>query len=493
MARKKPMQCVPLEERQEFLALVEELANVPTEQFAGIAMQCAEKYHDAVLAGHVEVLDQMESAYSALVYKLNGETMLGCMADANSSGHVLARAVAAKPGQVPRWGQAGEFLLEVEGVRVWVVMTHDMLGNHRACDLHAVDLDKPFISETGYRSAGLTVASSIGETVDQAARRMVLDVIRSEGKLKSIEADAWARKSPKKLPAWLVDALAGVRSDGQMTMFGDSTQELEGKGPLSNKDRQKLFRQRKKEKEAALKAEGVRSVLLSVRDRTYLAAALDYYEFVTYAGSVRGDYVKENLLDLYRRIDPPYNSSAAWPRDEDRPAWYSRQIWHQICASSAAKLEKANAELVAARAEVERLQAALQLIAAEVGAPLPELPTADPVMAERAEPEAFSLELMRLHKWQNGREEDVALVGIQVVPHEGRWMWSAELCASNGSGCHYAASPKWGRFSATAQEALQNAIGEVREFAPRATKAEQKRIAAWLAGEVAERLKEAGK
>lgn len=263
MARKKPMQYVPLEERPEFLALVAELANVLPEQFAGIAMQCAEKYHDAVLAGHVEVLDQMESAYSALVYKLNGETMLGCMADAESSGHVLACAVAAKPGQVPCWGQAGEFLLEVEGVRVWVVMKHDMLGNHRACDLHAVDLDKPFISETGYRSAGLTVTSSIGETVDQAARRMVLEVIQSEGKLKPIKADAWARQSPKKLPAWLVDALAGVRPNGQLAMFGDAPKDPAAKVPMSNAARQRALRKRRKEQQ-------LKPVMLTETERQWL-------------------------------------------------------------------------------------------------------------------------------------------------------------------------------------------------------------------------------
>lgn len=263
MARKKPMQYVPHEERPEFLALVAELANVLPEQFPAIAQQCAEKYHDAVLAGHVEVLDQMESAYGALVYKLNGNTMFGCKAEADSAANVLERAVAAKPGQVPRWGQSGEFLLEVEGVRVWVVLTSNMLGNHRACDLHAVDLDKPFISETGYRSAGLTVTSSIGDTVDQAARRMVLDVIQSEGKLKPIKADAWVRSSPKKIPGWLADALAGVRPDGQLAMFGDAPINPAAKVPMSGAVRQRALRKRRKEQQ-------LKPVLLTEAERQWL-------------------------------------------------------------------------------------------------------------------------------------------------------------------------------------------------------------------------------
>lgn len=262
-SKKETYKYVPQEERPEFMALVAELASVLPEQFAGIARQCAEKYHDAVLAGHVEVLDQMESAYCALVYKLNGETMHGCKADDDSAGHVLARAVAAQPGQVPSWGQAGEFLLEVEGVRVWVVINHHMLGNHRPCDLHAVDLDKPFISETGYRSGNLTATRSIGETVDQAARRLVLDLIQSQGKLKPIKADAWACLHPQKRPAWLVDTLAGVRPNGQLAMFGDAPKDPAAKVPMSNAARQKALRERRKAKQ-------LKPVLLSETEQQWL-------------------------------------------------------------------------------------------------------------------------------------------------------------------------------------------------------------------------------
>jgi hypothetical protein len=263
MTRKKPTQYVHREDRPEFLALVAELANVQPEQFPAIARQCAAKYHDAVLAGHVDVLDQMEMAYAALVYKLNGDTLHGCKANGESAFYVLERALAAAPGQVPNWGQAGEFLLEVDGLRVRVVLTSSMLGNHRSCDLHVVDVDKPFISATGYRSAILTVTSSIGETVDQAARQMVRDMIQSEGKLKPVEADAWARLHPEYAPGWLVDALAGVRPNGQLAMFGDVPKDPEAKVPLTNAQRQKALRERRK-------AQQLKPVMLTETERQWL-------------------------------------------------------------------------------------------------------------------------------------------------------------------------------------------------------------------------------
>lgn len=278
MARKKPAAHLARDERPEFLALVAELADVPAEQFPALAKQAAEQYHDAVLAGHVDALDRAEDAYTALVYKLNGDSLHGCKADADSAGHVLARAVAAQPGQVPGWGQAGEFLLEVDGLRVWVVVPHHMLGNHRFCDFRAVDLDKPFVSETGYRSVTLTATSSIGETVDQAARREVLELIQAAGKLKTIEGEYVDRRGADKRPAWLVDALAGVRADGQLAMFGDAPKDPNAKAPMSNADRQKAFRLRQRELKEQQAAAGVKAISLSHTERCVLSLGVLAHE-----------------------------------------------------------------------------------------------------------------------------------------------------------------------------------------------------------------------
>jgi hypothetical protein len=402
-AKKDQYRYVPHEERPEFLALVADLADVPAEEFAGRAKQIAGHYHDAVLAGHVEVLDQMESAYSALVYKLNGETMMGCKADDDSAGHVLARDVAATPGQVPGWGQAGEFLLEVEGVRVWVVMTHHMLGNHRACDLHAVDLDKPFISETGYRSAGLTVTSNIGDTVDQAARRMVLDVMHSEGKLKAIEANAWSRTNPKKRPAWLVDALAGVRADGQLAMFGDAPIDPAAKVPLSNAQRQKAFRERKRAEKEAAKEEGLVSLTLGRDDLSYMWWAMSV--FLTARRDLehlKQPYVRERLAKIFGGL-PFWTPEALERLDQDqgilngekqvelerKRGWEEYEKYRKIATAQ-------GKELAEARAEIERLKSGLQAIAAEIsGVPAP-IEVAAPVAPDVAPKPAKAVKRARL-------------------------------------------------------------------------------------------------
>lgn len=375
MARKKPLQYLPLEERPKFLALVAELANVPAEQFPGAAMQCAEKYHDAVLAGHVEVLDQMEAAYKALVFKLNGDTMFGCGADDDSAANVLCRAVAAKPGQVPRWGQAGDFLLEVEGLRVRVVLSSNMLGNHLACALHAVDLDKPFISTTGYRSAGLTVASNLGETVDQAARRLVLDLIQEAGRLKPIEADAWARKRPEKVPGWLVDALSGVRPDGQLAMFGDAPSDPNAKAPLSNAARQKAFRQRQRELK---EQQDARSVLLTRDDFNHLYIGidafctarddLDYLQYASYRESLTRIFKGSHLWgeDFFDRLGKDSAILITVKRCEDERKRASR-----LYEDERARNDKLAAELAQVKADNQRLQDTLKEIAAELGGAAP--------------------------------------------------------------------------------------------------------------------------
>lgn len=293
MARKAPIKYVPLEERPSFLALVAELVNVPADQFPGAAMQCVDKYHDAVLAGHVEVLDQMEMAYTALVYQLNGGTLQGCAADDSRSARVLARALAARPGQVPRWGSAGEFLLEVEGLRVRVVIRPDLLGNHHACALWAVDLDRPFVSESGYRSAGLTATNCLGLTVDQAARALVLDLLKIEGKLKPIAADDLERLRRQKVPGWLSDALADVLPDGQLSMFGDAPKDPNAKAPMSNADRQRALRKRRADQQLkpVMLSESERHLMDKIRAMFEGAPGVGKsQEFVGTLGQANGDF-----------------------------------------------------------------------------------------------------------------------------------------------------------------------------------------------------------
>lgn len=98
------------------------------------------------------------------------------------------------------------------------------------------------------------------------------------------------------------------------------------------------------------------------------------------------------------------------------------------------------------------------------------LPAADPCF----------LTLMRLQKWKHAPATEIPLVRIELIPHEGCWMWSASLdsdtCAAQG----YRALPKWGKFAESRRLALENAVEEVLAFAHRASESEQERISAWL-------------
>lgn len=96
------------------------------------------------------------------------------------------------------------------------------------------------------------------------------------------------------------------------------------------------------------------------------------------------------------------------------------------------------------------------------------------------EPCAETFELLRSQKWKHGPTEDIPLVAIELVPHQGRWMWATRLNSLNGSGQGSKALPKWGKFADTKAEALLAGADEVRTFMHRATELEQKRIAEWL-------------
>jgi hypothetical protein len=264
MAKKKAK---PLEreERPEFLAM---LASLPDdiEAMHARAGRLRAIYNDAIIAGDEDARAAATLEHDAIVYKLNGGTFFGCRGDDTRPGRVLDAQHVAKPGQVPHWGQDGEFLVEVDGVRVLVKYECQGLRSAPGFDATAVDFDKPFISPTGYQSVYLTVTDHMGRTLEQAVRAEIAAQIAAEG-LKSITKEdlRWIEKRP----AWLVDVLAGVTRDGQLAMFGD---QPEPKKPLSGAERQK--RRRDKLRELKEK-EGLKPVMLTDLERLMLFAALD--------------------------------------------------------------------------------------------------------------------------------------------------------------------------------------------------------------------------
>lgn len=272
MARKKPVQYVPLEERPEFIAAMAALPSDPAELEVR-AERVLALYHDAMLAADVQALDDAHLVYRACVIKLNGGTHFGCAVVEDA----LAAKFCALAGQVPKWGQSGEFLLEVDGLRLVVKMGTGSMANHVGADLYAVDFDKPFISRTGYRHQYMVPAEHVGRTVDQAVRAEVLEGIAREGWAATIDQEHGQPKDRKAWP-WLADALAGVRADGQLAMFGDAPKDPNAKAPMSNKDRQKAFRARQRELREQEVAAGVRAISLTHTDRCVLSLGLLAHE-----------------------------------------------------------------------------------------------------------------------------------------------------------------------------------------------------------------------
>lgn len=158
--------------------------------------------HAAVMAEDKVGLEAANARYEAVVWKLNGGTFFGCCDSANpdASGSVIKRYCSAKPGEIPMWGQAGEFLVAVAGVRCLVEFSTgfgSLMSAH--FQFHAVDLAGPFISETGYLSHFEHPRS--GLTVEQLACEIVSDRLKKHRRY--IRAEEQTKLAAKPLRPWL--------------------------------------------------------------------------------------------------------------------------------------------------------------------------------------------------------------------------------------------------------------------------------------------------
>lgn len=155
-----------------------------------------EKHHAALLAADGETAMKLRDEAHKLALRLNkGEP--GILAGPDAPGCMLARLTLADPETVPLWGQGGSFVIEVRGMRVRVDM--DGLYGIGACyspwmnfGAHAVDWEKPFLSETGYRSfLGIHAEIIPGITPDRFAREVIEAHVKKnlKGRLVAIKKD----------------------------------------------------------------------------------------------------------------------------------------------------------------------------------------------------------------------------------------------------------------------------------------------------------------
>ncbi|MCV0381733.1 hypothetical protein [Nitratireductor sp.] len=128
-----------------------------------------------------------------LARRLNGSDP-GILAGPDAPGCALDREAAAVAGSVPLWGQSGEFLVELSGMKVRVEI-EGVFGIASGVSFwpgfaaHAVNLDRPFLSETGYRSfLGIHADPQPDLLPDEFVRKAIAGYVRSglKGRLVSI-------------------------------------------------------------------------------------------------------------------------------------------------------------------------------------------------------------------------------------------------------------------------------------------------------------------
>lgn len=140
----------------------------------------------------------------------------------SSAADWLAKQTAADDGKVPMYGQRGRFLMTIAGCRV--DFGYDGLFGICGGDANVVDLDRPFISETGYRSFQVCPMDRViwtgGLPVDEYLRRVCENQLLQAGDRKLREPSLvmvddtiigkhlpmkkhdWIRQNRKKDSAW---------------------------------------------------------------------------------------------------------------------------------------------------------------------------------------------------------------------------------------------------------------------------------------------------
>lgn len=166
----------------------------------------------AVMRGDGAAAEVAGDRYEAIIWKLNGGTNFGCMADDEAAGRVIERHCAAVPGDVPLWGQRGQFLAVAGDVRALVEYEAGYVGPLNAhFQFHAVDLDRPFISATGYRSHFDTARGCM--TVDEVARGILAAMLAEKKRPVLIEASYRDRLADAPLPDWLAGLVPPARRE----------------------------------------------------------------------------------------------------------------------------------------------------------------------------------------------------------------------------------------------------------------------------------------
>jgi hypothetical protein len=164
-----------------------------------------ERHHAAMIAGDAPAAMKIREEAHDLAVKVNGGK-LGICGSPDAPAFVLERATAAPAGTVPMWGQTGEFTINVGAMPVRVeqdgmfgVGTSSMFWP--GFSANAVNYQKPFLSETGFRSfIGCHAEVGPGITPDVFARDVIQSHIAKDrkGKLAKIDGSYVEREMARR-------------------------------------------------------------------------------------------------------------------------------------------------------------------------------------------------------------------------------------------------------------------------------------------------------
>ena len=159
------------------------------------------QHHAAMLDANVDQVMALRDEAHKLALRLNGGEP-GILAHDDAPGYALARETAAAPATVPQWGQTGDFIVTVSGMAVQIELdgffgigaTHCFWPGFAA---YAVDYDRPFLSETGYRSfLGIHADPAPGLSPDEFVCKVIAAHIERELKRKPVViAPCWRKNS----------------------------------------------------------------------------------------------------------------------------------------------------------------------------------------------------------------------------------------------------------------------------------------------------------
>jgi hypothetical protein len=140
-----------------------------------------ESHHAAMLAADAAEAMRLKDEAHRLAKRLNGGEP-GILADENAPGSVLERETAAPAGVIPLWGQKADFCITIGHMRARI----EMDGLFGICSFiiwpgmraRAIDYDRPFLSETGFRSfLGIHAELVPNLTPDAFAREVIASYV----------------------------------------------------------------------------------------------------------------------------------------------------------------------------------------------------------------------------------------------------------------------------------------------------------------------------